>query len=589
MAVLKEEDKTDKSVSQLPTTLNDPGVTVTDESTCDNNNSEKLKQGTEGDSKNVKEEEEKGPLPPDGGWGWMVVLGCFLITCLIPMVGPCFGILFSRYLLDLGTSSTKTAWIFNLHCFMWNIVGLVTRPLTQEFGWRNIALLGSSLTALSFAISAFAPNAEFLFFSYSILCGAAGGSVTCICFTILPHYFTRRRGIANAIMMAGICLGQIFAPPFVQFLQERYGFRSATLLLAAIMLNASVGASLFSPLEWHTAKDKEPKADHREEDATLLTEKQSLKPGGIDHLKKCHSAKSFEYTLEGKEVDLVEVMAHARILRKRNDNHISEASRLSISSSLAVSTMDIAGIGAGFADDESNTDDNTQNKEKKTLWKIIARVAKQTISDLRILRSPRALIISLGATFCLNGYVNFIMMVPFAMQVAGHGLEQSAWCISTSAICNLLMRIIVSLLSDCKKFSIKACYVSGFVFIFAAIVVFPFLTDLPWMLAIIGVWGTGVGMNMGLYNLVMISVMGVENLAPVFGAACFMVAVGFITFGPIIGVIRDQSGSYSTSMWVISLMLMTSIILWSFMPAAQKYDRKFEEDRKADSTMQIKV
>ncbi|XP_066940755.1 monocarboxylate transporter 12-B-like [Macrobrachium rosenbergii] len=582
MAVQKE---TDKSVSQLPTTLSDPGVTATDEATCDNNNSEKRQQGTEGENEDVKEEEDKGPLPPDGGWGWMVVLGCFLITCLIPMVGPCFGILFSRYLLVLGTSSTKTAWIFNLHCFMWNIAGLVSRPLTQEFGWRNMALLGSSLTALSFAISAFAPSAEFLFFSYSILCGAAGGSVTCMCFTILPHYFTRRRGIANAIMMAGICLGQILAPPFVQFLQERYGFRNATLLLAAVMLIASIGASLFSPVEWHSRK---PKAEHHEGDTTLPAERQVLKPGGIDHFKKCHSARSFECALEGKEVDLAEVMAHARILRKRNDNHISEVPRLSVSSSLAVSTMDIAGIGAGFADDESNTD-NTQDEKEKTLWKIIARVAKQTISDLRILRSPRALIISLGATFCINGYVNFIMMVPFAMQVAGHGLEQSAWCISTSAICNLLMRIVVSILSDCQKFSIKACYVSGFIFIFAAIVAFPFLTDLPWMLAVIGVWGTGVGMNMGLYNLVMISVMGVENLAPVFGATCFMVAVGFITLGPIIGVIRDQSGSYSTSMWVISLMLMTSIILWLFMPAAQKYDRKFEEDRKADRAMQINV
>ncbi|XP_068236336.1 monocarboxylate transporter 9-like isoform X2 [Palaemon carinicauda] len=501
---------------------------------------------------------------------------------LIPMVSPCFGILFSRYLLDLGTSSTKTAWIFNLHCFMWNIVGLITRPLTQEFGWRNIAILGSSLTALSFAISAFAPNAEFLFFSYSILCGTGGGSVTCICFTILPHYFTNRRGVANAIMMAGICLGQILAPPFVQFLQEKYGFRNATLLLAAIMLNASIGASLFRPLKKHTGKDAKTKTIHQEGDTPLLNEKQDLKVSGIGPLKKSHSVKSFEYTLEGKDVELAELMAHARILRKRNDHQFSDISRLSVSSSMAVSTIDITALGAGFADDDCNQEDTIEDKEKKTLWKIIVRVAKQTISDLRILRSPRALIISLGATFCINGFTNFIMMVPFAMQVAGHSLEQSAWCVSTSAVCNLLMRIMVSLLSDCKRFSIKTCYMCGFIVIFIGVVVFPFLTDLPWMLAIMGVWGTGVGMNMGLYNLVMISVMGLENLAPVFGASCFMVAVGFMTFGPIIGVIRDQSGSYNTSMWVISLMLLASIILWSFMPAAQKYDRKFEENKKAD-------
>lgn len=94
------------------------------------------------------------------------------------------------------------------------------------------------------------------------------------------------------------------------------------------------------------------------------------------------------------------------------------------------------------------------------------------------------------------------------------------------------------------------------------------------MMVVMGLWGCGVGANMGVYNLVMIAVMGLENLAPVFGASCFMVAIGFITFGPLIGVVRDVSGSYYISMWMVSAMTFISLILWLFMPAAQAYDAK---------------
>lgn len=94
------------------------------------------------------------------------------------------------------------------------------------------------------------------------------------------------------------------------------------------------------------------------------------------------------------------------------------------------------------------------------------------------------------------------------------------------------------------------------------------------MMVVMGLWGCGVGASMGVYNLVMIAVMGLDNLAPVFGASCFMVAIGFITFGPLIGVVRDVSGSYYISMWMVSAMTFISLILWLFMPAAQAYDAK---------------
>lgn len=65
--------------------------------------------------------------------------------------------------------------------------------------------------------------------------------------------------------------------------------------------------------------------------------------------------------------------------------------------------------------------------------------------------------------------------------------------------------------------------------------VFSLLESLEWMLATMVTFGVGIGTTMGLYNLVMVRFMGLENLAPVYGASSLALAVGFITIGPLIG------------------------------------------------------
>lgn len=79
--------------------------------------------------------------------------------------------IFSRYLLQEGTSSTLNFWIFNIHSCLWNVMGLMVRPLTHEFGWRQVAITGVLLAFVSLLLSAFTPSPEFLFFSHSLLSG----------------------------------------------------------------------------------------------------------------------------------------------------------------------------------------------------------------------------------------------------------------------------------------------------------------------------------------------------------------------------------------------------------------------------------
>lgn len=94
-----------------------------------------------------------------------------VLQMLINVLGPCFSIIFSRFLLEMGTSSTTVGLIFNSFQFLWNFSGPILGPLLEEFSWRKVALTCSLGVSASLLLSAFATSSGFLLFSYSIIGG----------------------------------------------------------------------------------------------------------------------------------------------------------------------------------------------------------------------------------------------------------------------------------------------------------------------------------------------------------------------------------------------------------------------------------
>ena len=92
--------------------------------------------------------------------------------------------------------------------------------------------------------------------------GVGGGLIGTICFIIVPMYFERRRGMANTVLMSGICMGSIMVPPFVRFLQDEYGFTGACMIYGATLLNSCVGVSFFHPLKWHAKREAQAEEAH---------------------------------------------------------------------------------------------------------------------------------------------------------------------------------------------------------------------------------------------------------------------------------------------------------------------------------------
>lgn len=193
-------------------------------------------------------------------------------------------------------------------------------------------------------------------------------------FPILAQYFKKKRGLANAFLMAGISVGQLVNAPLIRYLQETYAYQGATLIVGAIILHTCAAAALLQPVKWHLKRV--PKSE-----------------------------------LDPSDVFLV-----------------------------------------------NNREDDSR---RGGLLALFGRIVTGTIKDLHILKQRRALLIALIGAFSLNSHFNFIGMLPFAMQDAGHSLSWAAWVVSATALTNTVCRILFSIMADHPKFPIRAVYMAG--------------------------------------------------------------------------------------------------------------------------------
>ncbi|XP_046669324.1 monocarboxylate transporter 13 isoform X1 [Homalodisca vitripennis] len=193
-------------------------------------------------------------VPPDGGWGWLVLLGSVLVSLLIPGTIKSFGVLFVEFLEVFNLSPAVASWIPALTYFLYCSLGPLASYLSTKYGYRIVTLLGGVFAASGVIASVFATHIAHLYICYGILLGTGAG----LCYPpgvfIVTSYFVRLRGLANGIAISGSALGSVILPPFLRFLLETYGYRGAVLILGGLILNVLVGASLYDPVQQHLKK-----------------------------------------------------------------------------------------------------------------------------------------------------------------------------------------------------------------------------------------------------------------------------------------------------------------------------------------------
>ncbi|KAL3847025.1 hypothetical protein ACJMK2_017961 [Sinanodonta woodiana] len=188
------------------------------------------------------------PLPPDGGWGWMIVFGTFMVHFVLDGIFYSFGILFAEFIDYFHTSQSETSLVVSLAMGIPFLIGPFASILTNIFGSRIVMISGSLVLASGFLLTIFTPNLYFMYFSLGILAGFGYGMIFLPAIVLINQYFQKRRSFAVGIAASGTGIGTFAFSPLIKILVDIYSWKGAVLILSGVFLNCAVFGALFRPL-----------------------------------------------------------------------------------------------------------------------------------------------------------------------------------------------------------------------------------------------------------------------------------------------------------------------------------------------------
>ncbi|KAK5882609.1 hypothetical protein CesoFtcFv8_021176 [Champsocephalus esox] len=184
----------------------------------------------------------------DGGWGWAIVCASFMAQLLAYGSPQSVGVLYPEWLNAFQEGKGMTAWVGSLV----SGVGLIASPIcsacVDNFGARPVTIFSGVMVSGGLMLSAFAPNVQFLIFSYGIVVGLGCGLVYAATLTITCQYFDKRRGLALGIVTTGTSVGAFIYASAQNELIVMYGLDGCLLIIGAIALNLMACAGFMRPL-----------------------------------------------------------------------------------------------------------------------------------------------------------------------------------------------------------------------------------------------------------------------------------------------------------------------------------------------------
>ncbi|OCT80372.1 monocarboxylate transporter 10 [Xenopus laevis] len=216
---------------------------------------EKLKANDEEDPEAAKDstQEDKEFQPPEGGWGWMVMVAAMWCNGSVFGIQNACGVLFVSLIEVFGSKDDpsltfKTAWVNSLSMGMIFFCSPVVSVFTDIFGCRKTAVVGAAVGIIGLLSSSFVSSLEPLYFTYGILfaCGCSFAYQPSL--VILGHYFKKRLGLVNGIVTAGSSLFTVSLPFVLRFMLDQIGLFNTLRVLCILMFILFLAGFTYKPL-----------------------------------------------------------------------------------------------------------------------------------------------------------------------------------------------------------------------------------------------------------------------------------------------------------------------------------------------------
>ncbi|KAF7200896.1 monocarboxylate transporter 4-like [Nothobranchius furzeri] len=194
------------------------------------------------------DEGSTGVKAPDGGWGWAVLAGCFVITGFSYAFPKAVSVFFKELIREFGVGYSDTAWISSILLAMLYGTGPLCSVLVNRFGCRPVMMVGGLFASLGMILASFSTSIIHIYLSTGVITGLGLALNFQPSLIMLNRYFSEKRPLANSLSAAGSPVALCCLSPLGQVLQYQYGWRGGFLILGGLLLNCCVCGALMKPL-----------------------------------------------------------------------------------------------------------------------------------------------------------------------------------------------------------------------------------------------------------------------------------------------------------------------------------------------------
>jgi len=204
---------------------------------------------------NVEEKKPDPYAPPDGGWGWVVMIASFLCCLVLDGIAYVFGVFLNPLMEKYEVDNATMSGVGSVLSGTIQLVGPFVALLVNVFGTRIVCIAGAIVSALGFFLSTFSPNVFVLMLLFGIFAGTGLGLMYVPAVVAVGHYFDKRRALATGIAVCGSGAGTFVLAPLASFLLIKLDIFGAIRVFSGLCLACILCGLTMKPLP----KRPEPK------------------------------------------------------------------------------------------------------------------------------------------------------------------------------------------------------------------------------------------------------------------------------------------------------------------------------------------
>ncbi|XP_076277713.1 monocarboxylate transporter 5-like isoform X1 [Lasioglossum baleicum] len=499
------------------------------------------------------------PLPPDGGWGYIVILASFLIHVITDGITYSFGVFYLEFLYYFEGGKGATAWVASILVGVTLCSGPISGSLVNKFGCRAVTIAGSILASSCLLASMWARNIITLYFTIGIGAGFGFGLIYLPAIVSVSCYFEKYRSLATGIAVCGSGLGTLVFAPCLEYLISSYGWRGTIMICSGIVLNCIVLGALFRPIK----------------------EKKSRKRGSPENISRVNNVKEnsgtheVAFQKESNSVRVISTISQPALILKDGlreeslgnvqneipnltEKYSEEKNHIRGSLQNLPNSMEHAKSDGKIPN--GNCEDNTVNFNK--------------ILDISILKDP-VFILFTFSNFCTSiGFnVPYVYVLPQAEE-QGIAKNDASYLLAIIGIANTVGRIVLGYISDKPWVNRLLIYNLCLTICGLATILSTECTSFATFAIYSSVFGFTSGAYVGLTSVLLVDLLGLQHLTNAFGLLLLFQGFASLLGPPIAGCLYDELKSYDPGFYTAGAMITVSGLILFFIPLIQKKVRR---------------